>query len=187
MIRKINSVIFVIACFMLFQYGSFLKLKTLVKTKQNIASITLSVDNDLQKITVNGVPIPLSGTNLNDWPQTKTFPLPSLQPGDVIAIQGENQGTVTNIAGGNPAAVIAHIKYYDEHGSLKEIITGDGWTCDGVPAKLFNVNSDTSSIWQRVKGGALVNIPGNAYWIWNPSNPQKSICQIEIPCCTRHN
>jgi hypothetical protein len=177
MIKGINSAIFVIACFLLFQYASFLKLK--VRSRTALPTITLTVDNYLRAITVNGVPVALSG-DIDNWQAVKTITLAGqLKTGDVLAITGENQGGVSNPSGGNPAAIIASISFY-EFGNLRVINTDGAWTCDGSHAQTAGANSD-STIWANVNGGKLPGIPDSAQWIWNPDLRQKSTCQIVIP------
>jgi hypothetical protein len=177
MIRKINSAIFVIACFLLFQYASFLKLKT--RSRSAPATVTLTVDNYVRGITVNGVPVALSG-DIDNWQAVKTITLPGpLKTGDVLTITGENQGGVSSPANGNPAAIIASVSFY-EFGTLRIINTDEAWSCDGTPAQTFGANSE-STIWFGANGGKLPGIQDSAKWIWNSDLREKSTCQIIIP------
>jgi hypothetical protein len=177
MIGKNNNLMFILSCLLLSLYvnTSFLKLKSKIMVKQqNFGSITLTVDNYLRKITVNGEEIPLSG-DIDNWYVGKTIDLPvQIKAGDIIAIHGENADTTS------PAAMIATITYNDENGIERKISTGDKWTCDGGAPRLQGGNADQSTVWNQ-NSGTFAGIEDHAQWIWNQQNAQQSICQFSIP------
>lgn len=150
------------------------------------AIVYYSVDNVANYYSINGVATYLSTVPFyNDWTYTKKANI-MLAPGDVFCLNGNN------LPGGNestnPAAIIASIRYYNYNGSLAWLNTDSSWSCDGIKAKLFKKNGDTSSIWQSVKGGPLTDIQANAWWIWDtkPWSPTSSTtCCVTIPCCVK--
>jgi hypothetical protein len=151
------------------------------------ARVYYSVDNVANYYSINGVKTDLSTqTGHDNWPVTKTINT-MLAPGDVFCLNGNN------VPGGdqntNPAAIIASIRYYDYNGNLAWLNTGANWSCDGVKAKLFNKNNDSSSIWYKNKNGFMTNIQRTAWWIWNtaPWSPTStSTCCVTIPCCIKN-
>lgn len=149
------------------------------------AVVYYSVDNVANYYSINGVATHLTSADNSDWTITKVANI-MLAPGDVFCLNGNN------VPGGNensnPAAMIASIRYYDYNGKLAWLNTSSNWLCDGIKAKQFNTNSDTSSIWYGVKGSFMTNIRPNAWWIWNtaPWSPNSySTCCVTIPCCLK--
>jgi len=131
--------------------------------------ITVTVDNVLDKITVNGESVSLKGISgdVNDWTSTKTVPA-NFGPGDVITIQGTNQG--------GPAGIIATLSYTDDEGKQQTLNTGAGWTCDGAVS--WQQGANGVGPW-----GARPSINAAAQWIWAKDGLSvvTTTCQTTVP------
>jgi len=121
------------------------------KTKSGVISLT--VDNYLENITVNGKALRVEYVaNILDWTKTKVIHA-NIKKGDKIKIYG------SNISG--PAGILATIQY-SHKGDLKSWHTGRAWKCKKVPAVLQATNNGKSNVW-----GTLQGINAKAWWIWN--------------------
>jgi len=129
------------------------------------ASIIVTVDNNLDQITVNGNPIPLSGALL-DWTTQKNIPA-TLCAGDVVAIKGTNTG--------GPAGIIASITY-TLNGKQYLLSTSSVWSCDGQDPWLQGWNG--VGPWGNRSG-----IDASAEWIWSKVGLSvvTTTCQVTIP------
>jgi len=129
------------------------------------ATITVTVDNIVDQITINGKPLALNGA-LGDWPTVKSIAA-HIEPGDVVAIRGTNTG--------GPAGIIATITYNDGQSS-KQLSTGSNWLCDGQASWTQGVNG--VGPW-----GNKAGIDGSAQWIWTKVGLSviTTTCQITIP------
>jgi hypothetical protein len=88
----------------------------------------------------------------------------------------------------NPAAMIVSIYYRNYNGLYTWLNTDAKWSCDGVKAKLFNKNNDTTSPWYIGRPGSMSNIRPNAWWIWDNfawSGPSTATCCVTLPCCLK--
>ena len=132
-------------------------------------TIVITIDDVLDKITVNGAIVSLAGVaGLGDWTKVKTIKA-HLKAGDEIAIHGTN--------GGGPDGILADISYVDHHGVKHVISTGQGWSCDGKPAALQGKNG--VGPW-----GTKAGISADAQWIWNPSKLTSvgpTVCTFTLP------
>ena len=142
--------------------------------------IRVTVDNVLEKITINGNPLSLNSIgDLTDWTKTKTINVISLNPGDIIAITGSNSGVYSK---SNPGAILATITYYNSNGVQKQFSTGNGWRCDGKKARRLGANGQTNTIWYKVRPGKVPNISSSAEWIWyRRRNRQQTTCSVIVP------
>jgi hypothetical protein len=158
-------------------------------SKKKRAVINYSVDNVANYYSINGVKTDLTTqTGYDNWPTTKTINT-MLAPGDIFCLNGNNVPLLYGNENTNPAAMIASIKYFDYNNQIAWLNTGSKWSCDGVRAKLFNRNNDSSSIWYTAKNGMMANIRPNAWWIWNTepwSQTSRTTCCVTIPCCIKN-
>lgn len=137
-------------------------------------TIWLTCDDYVQIIKVNGVDVTLSG-NVNSWSELKTINAP-IGSGDTVSIQCANAGGIPT--SGNPAALIATIRYVDSSGNTRYISTGNRFTCDGASPRYQGTNMNSN--WYSSKGGPFPNIDDNANWIWNQGY-ERAICTVLIP------
>jgi hypothetical protein len=138
--------------------------KSQVTTTQQ-GTITITVDDLIKKITVNGVDVPLPA-GFGHLSSTASSIQTQIRPGDEIAITGVNTG--------GPAGILATITYFNEQGKIVEFNTGAGWTCDGVAAKVQGANGVAP--WLKISG-----VSPNAQWIWNPAFPATTTCKNVVP------
>lgn len=154
--------------------------------KKSRAVIYYSVDNVANYYSINGQMTDLSTVADNaNWPVTKRINT-MLAPGDVFCLNGNNVGAGDENS--NPAAMIVSIWYRNYNGFYTWLNTNAKWSCDGVQAKLFNKNNDSTSIWYNVKGSFMSNIRPNAWWIWDKfswSGSSTATCCVTLPCCLK--
>jgi hypothetical protein len=102
------------------------------------------------------------------WTTTYQFSL-VIKPGDVIAVDGVDQGgpaAFIGVFGGKPT------KPSEWRCSTKE---SNGWTLNNFDdsswgkAVSYGKNSD-NNIWRSVGGGSRPNIPADAEWLWTSDN-----------------
>jgi len=115
--------------------------------------LTVTVDNTLVKITVNGNAIPLTGSgDVTNWGVTKTYAL-AIRSGDLLEITGLNTG--------GPAGIIATLLYNDSTGTARTLNTDTTWTCGGKAAISLGKNG-ANPAWTKFDA-----IDPNAQWLWN--------------------
>jgi hypothetical protein len=137
--------------------------------------IFITVDNMLSIISVNGKPIPLNVSGLDNWGVVKKIEA-NLHSGDLIEITGSNFGgePENSPIRGNPAATLASITYTDRHGVEQTISTDDSWNCNGKKALVLGPNG--MEPW-----GAKAPIATNAQWIWDSANAVTATCSFRLP------
>jgi hypothetical protein len=181
--------IIICSCLSIKDCGNNNKRKTCCPfSKKKPAIMYFTVDNVSAYYSINGVKTLVTSSTAADWTQTETANV-LLAPGDTVCINGYNvpfsQGNPGN-SSTNPAAMIASIHYYDYNGNYVWMNTDNNWLCDGVSAKRFNQNKDTSSIWWNVKKANISGVQPNAWWIWNDapwSATSSATCCVTLPCC----
>ena len=126
-------------------------------------SVYFTCDNEFD-MYVNGNKVG-RGTS---WTTTYKFS-PMIKAGDVIAIDGVDQGgpaAFIGVFGGKPT------KPSDWRCSTK---SSNGWTLNNfddsswAKAVSYGKNSD-NNIWRSVGGGSRANIPADAEWLWTSDN-----------------
>ncbi len=141
--------------------------------EKNPASVTWTVDNVGNYMSINGVKTDLSSVaNYNNWPSTKVSSV-MLAPGDTFCINGGNAG--------GPNSILATIKYIDQDGNTQYLSTSSNWICDGLSAKSFGNNG--AGPW-----GNFPSIRPEAEFIWNNeiwSPTSETTCCVTIPCCLK--
>jgi len=126
------------------------------KTAQTNGAISITVDDVLNWIKINGKTITLNG-QLSAYNVVKTIPV-EFYFGDSIEINGTN--------GGGPQGIIATINW-TENGQKNSISTGPAWTC-GTQHPPTSMGANGVGPWGNMNG-----IDKTAQWIWN-SNIQKA-------------
>jgi hypothetical protein len=143
------------------------------KSKGGSGEIFITVDNVVNKILVNGVPISLNVPGLANWPQVKNIQA-NLHAGDLIEITGSNFGQPTSQTGGNPAAILASFTYTNSNGKIQTISTNSSWNCNGKVAMTLGFNGVAP--W-----GDKAPIAKNAAWIWDSANAVTATCSFTLP------
>jgi hypothetical protein len=147
--------------------------------------IAVTVDNYLRGIYVNGKFVRGSISN-TEWVTEQVFDV-KVQPGDVIAIAGENQYN-PRVDPYDWIGMMASVTYTLPSGQ-KELLTNNQWYCsNGIPKTTNWYNSSftgfTPAIAQAINGGRwgrLPKISSSAYWIWHSAFPIDSVCKITVP------
>jgi hypothetical protein len=172
---------------------------TMPETPQPVVSmgkLSVTVDNYIFAIYINGVQLS-NVISSQDWSAgIQSFSLPFV-PGDVIAIQGVNNGAVGI---NNPAAILAQVVYQNSANQTVTLLTNSAWFCsqttgvdindnfDGFTrAREYNANGDFYNIWQANKGGPMYGISLDSKWIWSTNEYAREIvCKIVLPDVEPH-
>ena len=162
--KNIKSLIALI-CLVSISQSLNLKSQVSFETKQ-AHNIFITVDNNLDEFLVNGTNVLPVGNlpNADNWQIMDSF-YHSIAKGDTISISGHNTG--------GPNAMLFSIHYQDENGNQQILNSGEGWTCDGLPA----VTQGTNGVYPW---GNFQQIESNAVWIWSNSST-RCTCTYTIP------
>ena len=147
--------------------GGLDKTKGELKVNPNKSTIFITIDNVIEKFTINGKEIKMTEPKLNDWKITKKFELP-INSGDVLTFRGVNKE--------GPSGLLATIHFVDENGNKQTISTPTGWSCGGKKPKKLEVNNSSKTL------GLRPNIEPLAQWIWvKKSSEMTAECSITVP------